>query len=172
MGQLLAGECSEDYNDDDYEVIRASGATDWVLAAPFRAHVRHVGEVTGLPWRVLALCAGVEPTLVRHLLFGRDGRLVRRLHVVTARQLLALDTQTFRLLAGQRCRAEHTHQRVRALLTEFETAEIARLARTTPSEIQRLASGRASTCGALTALLVHGLWDAHRRNPAHTQVAA
>ncbi|MGC3953993.1 MAG: hypothetical protein QM804_07045 [Propionicimonas sp.] len=40
---------------------------DWVLAAPFRAHLRHLQAATGLPWEVLAWAAGVSPRLVRHL---------------------------------------------------------------------------------------------------------
>ena len=31
---------------------------DWVLAAPFRAHLRHLQAATGLPWAVLARAAG------------------------------------------------------------------------------------------------------------------
>lgn len=149
-------------DDTDYEPILASGATEWVLAAPFRAHVRHVGEVTGMPWRVLALVAGVQPALMRSLLFGRQGRQVRRLHIVTARLLLALDATTLRLLGGRRCRAEHTRGRIRDLLGDLDADELAAMTRCSTSELTALAEGDQTTCNAITALLVHAVWDAHR----------
>ena len=63
---------------------------DWVLAAPFRAHLRQVQAATGRPWDALAAAAGVSPKLVRHLVFGRDGRHPRRISPLTARRLLRL----------------------------------------------------------------------------------
>lgn len=70
----------------------------WVLAAPFRAHVRRLLDQTGLPWPVIALTADLPPSLVRSLLFGRDGRLRSRLPASAARRLLSLDAER---LAGQ-----------------------------------------------------------------------
>lgn len=63
---------------------------DWVLAAPFRAHLQHVQAATGLPWEALARAAGVSPTLIRHLVFGNNGRYPRRISPLTARQLVEL----------------------------------------------------------------------------------
>jgi hypothetical protein len=72
----------------------------WVLAAPFRAHVRRVLEQTGLPWPVIALAGDLPPAVVRSLLFGRDGRHRTRLPAPAARRLLALDAD--RLWAQRR----------------------------------------------------------------------
>lgn len=60
----------------------------WVHAAPFRAHLRHVADETGLPWQVLAVLAGVSVSLADHLLHGRNGRPVRRLAHGSAVRLL------------------------------------------------------------------------------------
>ena len=64
----------------------------WVLAAPFRAHLRHLQTATGLPWDALARAAGVSPALVRHLVFGNNGRHLRRISPLTARRLAELTT--------------------------------------------------------------------------------
>ena len=66
------------------------GQHDWVLAAPFRAHLHHLRVSTGLPWEVLASAAGVSPALVRHLVFGNNGRFARRISPLTARRLAEL----------------------------------------------------------------------------------
>ncbi len=63
---------------------------DWVLAAPFRAHLRQLQALTDLPWEALAAAAGVSPTLVRHLVFGNNGRYPRRISPLTARRLAGL----------------------------------------------------------------------------------
>ena len=67
-----------------------SGRHDWVLAAPFRAHLNQLRTTTGLPWEVLARAAGVSPTLVRHLVLGNNGRFARRISPLTARRLAEL----------------------------------------------------------------------------------
>lgn len=67
-----------------------SGSHDWVLAAPFRAQLRHLHAATGLSWESLARAAGVSPALVRHLVFGNNGRYPRRISPLTARRLIGL----------------------------------------------------------------------------------
>ncbi len=70
----------------------------WVQAAPFRALVRRLLELTDLPWPLLARHAGVPPVLMHRLLYGRDGRAFRRIPSDCARRLLAIDeTQLIRL---------------------------------------------------------------------------
>lgn len=63
----------------------------WVQAAPFRALVGRLIDLTGLPWPVLARQAHVPPAVVHRLLFGRDGRVPGRIPSDCARRLLALD---------------------------------------------------------------------------------
>lgn len=70
--------------------VAPADSTRWVEAAPFRAHLRHLCDVSGLPWPVLAMCAGVSVSLADHLLHGRRGRPVRRITHASAAQLLRI----------------------------------------------------------------------------------
>jgi hypothetical protein len=63
----------------------------WVQAAPFRALVARLVDVTGLPLPVLARQARVPPAVVHGLLYGRAGRRPSRIPQECARRLLALD---------------------------------------------------------------------------------
>lgn len=69
---------------------------DWVLAAPFRAHLRHLQAATPVSWEVIARAAGVSPALVRHLVLGNRGRYPRRISPLTARRLAGLDSAKLR----------------------------------------------------------------------------
>lgn len=68
-------------------------STDWVDAAPFAAHLRHLWAETALPWRVLAAAAGVPAATVRGLL--RGGRR-RRIRTVDAWAILLLSSEQLR----------------------------------------------------------------------------
>ena len=74
-------------NDDDYY---------WVQAAPFRALLERLIDITGLPWSALAHHGRLPPRLVHRLLFGRDGRRVARIPRDYARRILALDEHRLR----------------------------------------------------------------------------
>lgn len=125
----------------------------WVLAAPFRAHLRQVQAGSGLPWPVLALAAGVSPALVRHLVFGRQGRLPHRISPESARRLLRLDGQRLAELAGQSVPARATAERVRLLLAAgWEAGDLAAWCRVGRGELAALP--RAARCSRLLALLV------------------
>ncbi|MFT4108817.1 hypothetical protein [Propionicimonas sp.] len=63
----------------------------WVQAAPFRALAGRLIELSGLPWPILASYAGVQPAVLQHLLYGRDGRTSGRIPSDCARRLLELD---------------------------------------------------------------------------------
>jgi len=125
----------------------------WVLAAPFRAHVRRLLDQTGLPWPVVALATGLSPALIRNLLFGRDGRHRNRLPAPAARALLALDAD--RLLGQRRLwvSAEPTAITVTELLaTGCSPAALARYCRLSEPELIGLLD--AALCTRLTELLV------------------
>lgn len=74
---------------------------DWVLAAPFRAQLQHLHATSGLAWDMLAHAAGVSPTLVRHLVFGNQGRYPRRISPLTAKRLLRLTPARLRKLTAR-----------------------------------------------------------------------
>lgn len=128
----------------------------WVLAAPFRAHLRQVQAACGLPWRVLALAAGVSPALVRHLVLGRHGRLPHRISPEDARRLLSLDTARLAGLAVESVSARQTAERVGLLLQAgHDPAVLARWCRLSESQLSALA--RASRCSRLLALFVEAV---------------
>ncbi|HHV20537.1 MAG TPA: hypothetical protein GXZ30_03230 [Propionibacterium sp.] len=68
---------------------------DWIAAAPFRAHVRHVLTEEPLPWRAFAGHARVPDNVVRGLL-GLGGRRLRRIAPHFARALIAIDAPSLR----------------------------------------------------------------------------
>ncbi|MDO5501233.1 MAG: hypothetical protein Q4F67_16305 [Propionibacteriaceae bacterium] len=71
-------------------------AWDWVLAAPFRAHLDRVRAQEPLPWRALAGAIRVPDNLVRGLL-GIGGR--RRIHRIPphfAQAVISLDPRQLR----------------------------------------------------------------------------
>ncbi len=71
----------------------------WVQAAPFRALLDRLLDVTGLPWPVLAQEAGIPLRLAEHLLFGRRGRRLGRIPADSARRILLLDEARLARLA-------------------------------------------------------------------------
>jgi hypothetical protein len=73
----------------------------WVQAAPFRALLDRLIDVTGLPWPVLARQGRLPPQLVHRLLYGRDGRRVSRIPRECACRILALDEHRLLLMARQ-----------------------------------------------------------------------
>lgn len=134
----------------------------WVLAAPFRAHVRQIQAVTTLPWAALAAHAGVSPTLVHHLVFGRRGRPVRRISRETAVRLLALTSADLAALSGSWVATAVTADRLRVLLAGgCNVDSLAAWCRLTPSAL--LALEDAPRCSRFTELLVYAACLVHPR---------
>lgn len=126
---------------------------DWVLAAPFRAHLRQLQAGTGLPWAVLALAAGVSPALVRHLVHGNRGRKPHRLAPESARRLIGLDGAQLARLGTEWVPAARTVQRLGELLAGgADPRRLAAWCRLTPAELAALS--QAARCTRLLALLV------------------
>ncbi len=127
---------------------------NWVLAAPFRAHVRQVQAVTTLPWAALAAHAGVSPTMVHHLVFGRRGRPVRRISRETAVRLLAVTSADLSALSGTWVATAATADRLRLLIAGgCDVDSLASWCRLTPSAL--LALDDSPRCTRLTELLVY-----------------
>ncbi len=83
-------------NDHDFD-----DHASWVQAAPFRALLGRLMDVTGLPWPVLADHGGLPPQLVHRLLYGRDGRRIARIPRDCACRILSLDERTLLRVARQ-----------------------------------------------------------------------
>lgn len=107
-------------------MIHPTPTDDWVGAAPFRAHLRHVGEASGQPWQVLALLAGVSLSLADHLLHGRRGRPVRRITRASAARILSLTSEGARSLPTEWVPADRVHRLLEWLSARgWSPAEIA-----------------------------------------------
>lgn len=155
--------------DPDFDALGdADDYGPWVEAAPFRAHVRHLIGETGVAWRTLAVLADVPPQSVDHLLRGRNGRAVPRLHPLIAERLFHL-TRTAVLDAAERqVHAGRTQALLDCLVERGWTiSEIARRAQLEENGLTSLAAGQEPACSQLTAATVkaaaQALWD--RRQP-------
>lgn len=121
-------------------------------ADPFRAHLRMLLDRTGLPWPVLALKAGVEPALVRHLLLGDSGRRLVELPLPAAELLYGLDERALRATAHRWVPARQARSDIAGLLADgFPPASLARYCRLTQTELRGLLG--APRCLEQTALL-------------------
>lgn len=88
----------------------------WVSAAPFRSHLRHLCDETGLPWPVVALSAGLSVRHANALLNGRGGRPVRRLPRPIALRLWCVTAHDLATLRRTRCPAAVRGRRIMVLL--------------------------------------------------------
>ncbi len=73
------------------QTVPLPAQSDWVDAAPFRAHARFLIDGSGLAWPAVAVACGVSVSLFDHLLHGRRGRPVPRLRQDEAVRLFATD---------------------------------------------------------------------------------
>ena len=88
----------------------------WVLAAPFRAHVLHSVEAAGIPWPAFAIETGIPVQAIRSLLFGRQGRPLKRLTPRLAARLLRVQPADLHGLHRTYVCADVTAHRLGALL--------------------------------------------------------
>jgi hypothetical protein len=135
------------WQDDDSDV------GTWVEAAPFRAHLRHLMSVSGLGSSSVALLAGISPRCAHRLLYGRDGRPLRRISPEVARKLLLLTPADAR--AVQRCTvpAGATVRHLRRLeQAGWSQTELAAAIGLNLAAVTRLLGGASSSCSQLVAL--------------------
>ena len=126
----------------------------WVRAAPFRALVRHVIDVAGVPWPAFAIESAVSVTVVHTLLFGRGGRPMSRLNPRIAARLLRVGPSQLADLRRIHVRADATAERLVALLAGgSEPIRLARWCDLTGREFDSLVSGATPSCSRLTETL-------------------
>ena len=68
----------------------------WVDAAPFRAQLRYLMAGTALSAAEVAAAAGISARLADRLLYGRNGRALRRVSPETGRRLLLVSVEAIR----------------------------------------------------------------------------
>lgn len=130
----------------------------WAEPHLFRCWAAMLVRTSGLHWRIVAAMAGISPTAMSHLLWGRSGRPISRLHVATAAALMDLAPEDIR-------RADRT--RVPASWTRGLLDGLHHLGWTEPQlatwltrSDMRLATSRAAFyCTRLTAARVQACYD-------------
>ena len=137
-------------------LMRTDGRGDaeaWVDAAPFRAHLRHLMAVSGLPFPCVALLAGISPGFAHRLLHGRRGRPLRRISPDTARKLLRVTAAEARAVPGRTVPAHATTLHLRRLVDlGWSLAGLADVLGMPLVDVAALAAGTAPTCTQLVAL--------------------
>lgn len=144
----------------DLNLLSSAKDDTWVASAPFRAHVHRLMDLSGLPWRAIAIHACVPERVVQRLVgpARRGGRIVRSY----AARLLAITPQELRRLGRTWQAAEPTSHCIRALLSSGWTVPgLADALRLSNLEIGELARGRQPNVTYRCALMVRAAAQAH-----------
>ena len=159
-------ECGE-VEPTDPRQCRCADQAAWVLAAPFRAHVRRLITGTGLPWRTIAVLAAVPSPALRRLLHGRGGRPIVRLHPHIAARLYLLTADEI-AGAASRLRACRGTRMVLQLLLDrgWGLVDLAHRSGLPIGELEAIVDGRLECCSQLTVATVRALAQALWRVPA------
>lgn len=126
------------------------GATDrWVDAGPFRAQLRYLMASGSLSLDDVAAVAGISVRLANRLLYGRNGRPLRRISPETARRLIQVSDQHVQALRRIMVPAAPARLQLRRLhRAGWDDYAISNRVRVAVSELAELAAG-AETCALL-----------------------
>jgi hypothetical protein len=126
------------------------GATDrWVDAGPFRAQLRYLMASGSLSLDDVAAVAGISVRLANRLLYGRNGRPLRRISPETARRLIQVSDQHVLALRRIMVPAAPARLQLRRLhRAGWDDYAISNRVRVAVSELAELAAG-AETCALL-----------------------
>lgn len=126
---------------------------EWIDAAPFRSHLRHLMAVGDLSSSAVAVLSGVSPTCAHRLLFGRAGRPLRRISPEVARKLLRVTTADVRALQRRKVPAPATARHLDQLLANGWTVdEVAQVLRLQSAEVHGILSGTTRSCSQLVSV--------------------
>ncbi|MCL1907632.1 MAG: hypothetical protein FWG08_06970 [Propionibacteriaceae bacterium] len=129
---------------------------EWVIAAPFRAHVSHLIHNAEVPWPVIAYQAGVPQGVLRTLLFGRQGKLRPKIPQDVALRLVSLRPQDLVWMRVTQVRAERTGTRIRNLRTANKTwPDIAQFLHIDMESCRAIAHGQQSYVSVMVEVLAH-----------------
>jgi predicted transcriptional regulator len=152
---------------EDVDLVDGPTGPDWVEAAPFRAHVRQLITDCGLTWRIVAVLAEVPSAALRHLLHGRQGHVVTRVHPMVAERLFSLTAANIADAARRLRPASETCTLLQRLLQRGWTAEeLSRRCGLPADELINIAGGRQAGCSQLTAAVVKAAAQALWATPA------
>lgn len=148
---------SPDCADIEFEL---DARTEWVGAREFSAHLRHLAGSTGVPWRALAMLAGVSSRTVGRLM-GR-GRPLRRIRAVDAERILLLGETSIDEAQRQCVDATSTLKRVQALLEAGHTLpDVAGYLNLSSAQLVQLITGPRRHCTMMTRMRANAACEAH-----------
>ena len=107
------------YNDmtSDIDIDRTHKPDDRAEAPLYRSWARRLVHVSGMPWRIVAALAGVSPTSMHRLLFGRNGRPVEWIGINDARALMDIGIDDLASASTDRIPARESRELLVALHT-------------------------------------------------------
>jgi len=128
---------------------RAEVGGHWVDAGPFRAQLRYLMASGALSVEDVAAVAGISARLADRLLYGRDGRPLRRISPDTARRLIQISDQHVQALRRIMVPAAPARLQLRRLhRAGWDDLAIAQRVRVAVPELLELANG-GDTCSLL-----------------------
>jgi hypothetical protein len=128
---------------------RAEVSGHWVDAGPFRAQLRYLMASGALSVEDVAAVAGISARLADRLLYGRDGRPLRRISPDTARRLIQISDQHVQALRRIMVPAAPARLQLRRLhRAGWDDLAIAQRVRVAVPELLELANG-GDTCSLL-----------------------
>ncbi|AXE39238.1 hypothetical protein [Acidipropionibacterium virtanenii] len=132
----------------------------WVCSRDFAAHVRHMSSASGIPWRVLAILAGVPSrTVVRLMGLGRP---MRRIRAVDAERLLMLTPLAISAAEHQLVDPTSTLRRVHILLENRHTlTEVSTYLDVSAQDLAQLLTARDPRCTAMMRVRARAACEAH-----------
>lgn len=101
----------------DIDIDRTHKPDDRAEAPLYRAWARRLVHVSGMPWRIVAALAGVSPTSMHRLLFGRNGRPVEWIGINDARALMDIGIDDLASASTDRIPARESRELLVALHT-------------------------------------------------------
>ena len=101
----------------DIDIDRTHKPDDRAEAPLYRSWARRLVHVSGMPWRIVAALAGVSPTSMHRLLFGRNGRPVAWIGINDARALMDIGIDDLASAATDRIPARESRELLVALHT-------------------------------------------------------
>jgi hypothetical protein len=128
---------------------RGEVSDHWVDAGPFRAQLRYLMASGALSVEDVAAVAGISARLADRLLYGRDGRPLRRISPDTARRLIQISDQHVQALRRIMVPAAPARLQLRRLYRAgWDDLAIAERVRVAVPELLELATG-GDTCSLL-----------------------
>ena len=101
----------------DIDIDRTHKPDDRAEAPLYRAWAKMLVRASGLPWRIVAALAGISPTSMHRLLFGRNGRPVEWIGINDARALMDIGIDDLASASTDRIPARESRELLVALHT-------------------------------------------------------